>query len=124
MQTIEERLDSLADLSAGRELINLNKQVEIDKILTPEILNKLDAIDKMFSPSFIAIDHEIAQLSTAIRDAVLHAEKSVKGRCLHAVYMSGRVSWDTAKLEGLMIAIPQLSQLRKIGNPSVTIRKI
>jgi hypothetical protein len=41
-----------------------------------------------------------------------------------AVWNKGRESWDGKKLSGMMALIPQLEQARKIGEPTVSIRKI
>ncbi|CAK0771531.1 hypothetical protein CCP3SC15_4350001 [Gammaproteobacteria bacterium] len=40
-----------------------------------------------------------------------------------AVYTKGRVSWDSKKLDGMMILVPELASARKEGEPSVSIRK-
>jgi hypothetical protein len=122
--TTEDKLKKIEELYSEGDSITLSRQAEIDKIITPEVRAKLDEIDKLFDPKFTSIDNEISQLEKEIRDEVLLIGKSIKGRSLHAVYISGRVTWDTSKLEGLMIAIPQLQQLRRVGNPSVTIRKV
>lgn len=66
----------------------------------------------------------IAEQEAAVKAAVLTHGASVKGAHLQAVWSKGRVSWDTKKLDGLMIAVPQLAQCRSEGAPSVSIRKV
>ncbi len=71
-----------------------------------------------------AVQEQIEQLEEQARLAVLEAGETVKGGALQAVWVRGRVTWDTKKLDGLTILLPELNQARKVGEPTVTIRKI
>ncbi len=41
-----------------------------------------------------------------------------------AVWSKGRETWDTKSLDGYALAHPEIASLRKVGDPSVSIRKI
>jgi len=60
----------------------------------------------------------------SIKQSVLEIKESVKGSLLHAVYATGRASWDTKALEGYAVAHPEVFQFKKIGEPSVSIREV
>ncbi|MHB0967418.1 MAG: hypothetical protein ACYC36_13295 [Bellilinea sp.] len=119
-----EMLDKLAELQAQRTLIELDKQKAVESVMTPEIKQQLADIEAEFATKYEGVDANIAELEAQIKDAVIENGASVKGSFLHAVYSKGRVSWDSRKLEGLMMVIPQLAEARKEGDPSVAIRKI
>ena len=121
---IEQMLDQLSDYQAQRALIEIKKQELIDSIFTPEIKARLQEIDTEFATQYEGVDANIAALTEQIKAAVIANGESVKGSFLHAVYAKGRVSWDSKKLEGLMMVIPQVADARKEGEPSVSIRKI
>lgn len=121
---IEQLLDQLAEYQAQRTLLDMDKQKLIDAVLTAEIKAQLQEIEAEFSQKVEGVDANIATLTEQVKAEVLKTGASVKGSYLHAVWAKGRVSWDTKQLDGLMIAIPQLAQARKEGEPSVSIRKI
>lgn len=123
MNTVE-MLDKLAEYQAQRTLIELDKQKAIDSILTYEVRNALADIEFEFEGKYAGVDAKIAELTEQVKQAVIENGESAKGSFLHAVYAKGRVSWDSRKLEGLMMVIPQVAEARKIGDPSVSIRKI
>lgn len=122
--TPEQMLDQLAELQAQQTLISLDKQKLIDAILTPEIRAQIEAIEAEFSGKSETVNGKIAELTTAVKQAVIERGETVKGSHLMAVLAKGRVSWDTKKLDGLMMVLPQLVYARKEGEPSVSIRKV
>jgi hypothetical protein len=124
MDNLTKMLDELSELYAQRDLSQLEKQRMIDAILTPEIKSRIAEVEAEFSGKGETVSEKITDLETQVKQAVIANGASVKGQFLHAVYTKGRVTWDSKQLEGLMIAVPQLSQARKEGEPSVSLRKI
>ena len=122
--SIQEMLDQLAELQAQLEVIRLSKHAAIDTVITPEIKARLDEIDAEFDPQNDSIEVAIDALTTNIKAEVITTGASVKGTHLQAVYTKGRVSWDTKIIEGLAVVFPDLEKARKIGDPSVSIRKV
>jgi hypothetical protein len=121
---IKVMLDQIAEYQSAIDVCNLNRQAAIDAVLTDEIRAKLAEIDAEFAPSLEFAAERKAALEAEVKPAVIAHGATVKGAHLQAVYAKGRVSWATDKLEGLMIAIPQLAALRKVGEPSVSFRKV
>jgi phage host-nuclease inhibitor protein Gam len=89
-----------------------------------EINQRKQEISAEFAGKVEAANANIAKLTAAVKAEVIKAGKTIKGKFLQAVYVKGRVTWDTAKLDGLMILLPQLKDARKEGEPSITIRRI
>jgi hypothetical protein len=120
---IKQKLDALADLQCQREVIDLDKQKMIDSVLTPEIRKQIADIEVEFACLYPAVDEKITALTADVKSAVIAQGETVNGEHLQAVFMKGRVSWDNSKLDGMMALIPQLVEARKVGDPSVSIRR-
>ena len=119
---IKGKIEQLKNLDAQREIIRLDKQKAIDAVLTDEIKAKLAAIDAEFDPLTDAVNETIGVLESEVKTAVLSHGASVKG-AYTAVFYKGRVSWDTKALNGYAAAHPEIEQFRKVGNPTVSIRR-
>ena len=121
---IKLKLDVLADMMSERDVIELRKKELIDTILTPDIKQQIADIETEFAGKSKAVDENINILTSEIKQLILTGGESVKGDHLHAIWVSGRVSWDTKSLDGYAVAHPEILNLRKEGEPSVSIRKI
>ena len=121
---IETKLDELAELYAQRDLETIDKQRLIDAVITAEIKAKIAEIEAEFSGKGEAVSEKINALEAEVKELVKQAGKSVKGQFLHAVFTKGRVTLDSKALDGYAKAHPELSEYRKEGEPSVSLRKI
>jgi len=120
----QELLEQLTDAYARRDLLNIDKEQARDDAIPEEVEAALADIDLRFSPKLEILDNLIGRLEAQANESVLSEGKTVNGGSLQAVFTKGRVSWDSKKLDGMMIIIPELSQARKQGDPSVSIRKV
>ena len=118
------KLDRLADLKAKRVLLMSKKQELMDSVLTPGIVTQLAAIDEEFAPGIGAITSKAAELEVRIKEEVIVHGETIKGNLLQAVWSKARTSWDTKGLNGYLVNNPELNQFKKIGKPSVSIRKV
>ena len=118
------KLDELADLQLGQTAIQLRKQEEIDKVITPEIKAKLAEIDAKYLGESADLQARIVDVDKWIREAVLNLGASIKGSRLHAVWNKARVSWDTKALDGYAAGHPEIAQFRKEGAATVSIRPV
>lgn len=117
--TIIDKLNRLAELQAHLEVIRLDKEAAIAKVVEP-IKEKLDDMD--FAMKVIASD--IAKFDAEIRAEVLAAGATAKGTSLICTWNKPRVSWDTKGLDGYAVAHPELNAFRKEGDPSTTIKAV
>ncbi len=126
MEAIDIRkfLDVLGELYAQRDVIRLEKRTLLDSILTPEIRQQIADIEAEYAPRSEELEARLSERETAVKRVILAFGDSVKGERLHAVYARGRVSWDTKRLDGYLVAHPELDAFRFVGEPSVSIRKI
>lgn len=124
MNEIKEKLDQLAEFHSQRDMITQEKQALIDKILTDEIKARVMEVETEFADKIDAVNVNIAALEKEIKQAVLEYGTSVKGSFFHAIYVKGRVSWNTEFLDGYAITHPEILSSRKEGEPSVSLRAI
>lgn len=122
MNTIE-KLNQLAEMYARRDAERLAYEELRNKIIPQEIKEQLAEIDAEYAGSQEAVNNNIQALETEIKTEVASVGSSVKGDHIQAVYTKGRVSWDTKALDGYATAHPEIAQFRKVGEPSVAIRK-
>jgi Mn-containing catalase len=121
---IEQKLDQLADLQAQADVIRMRFNDLRDGVMTPEIKQALADIDAEERTTLEAVSEGINKLTADVKDAVILAGASVKGKYLQAVWAKGRVSWDTKALDGYAAGHPEIAHFRKEGEPSVSIRNV
>jgi hypothetical protein len=105
---------ALVDAILQAKVADVYKQVETRKV----------EINAEFDDKASGVLDNIAALTARIKAEVKAAAQTVKGKFFQAVYVKGRVTWNTDMLDGMVIAFPALEKARKVGEPSVTLRKI
>lgn len=121
---IKQKLDQLSEYSSQLNVLDIARKDAIAKVLTPEIQAQLDAIDDEYAGMEDAVNANLEKLQDEIEADVLAAGASVKGTHLQAIWMKGRVSWDTKALDGYAAAHPEIAPFRKEGQPTVSIRLV
>jgi hypothetical protein len=88
------------------------------------IANRKNEIEAEFSGKAEDVNENIKKLEAEIKAEVKAHGASVKGKFFHAVYVRGRVTWNTDKMDAWVIDHPFLKEARKEGEPSITLRKV
>lgn len=123
MDPIVTDLNELAKL---REILDEQLQgydAQREQILAP-VRAELDALNARMEEDTWKLQFQIGALEARIKDQVLGLGTSVKADQLQAIYTKPRVTWDLRGLEGFMVAHPEISAFRKVGQPSVSFRKV
>jgi hypothetical protein len=123
MTDIYTQIEEYSRLTAGISDIEAQKQVLIERVLTPEIKDLLAEIDAEFDPKIAELNQTKAILEAQIKAQVLEAGRTIKGTYHSFVWSKPRVSWDTKALDGYAAAHPEIAQFRTEGSPSVSVRK-
>jgi ElaB/YqjD/DUF883 family membrane-anchored ribosome-binding protein len=89
-----------------------------------DVASRKNEIEIEFSGKAQDADENIKKLEAEIKAEVKAAGASVKGKFFHAVYVKGRVTWNTDKMDAWVIDHPFLKEARKEGEPSITLRRI
>jgi len=119
---IEEKLDQLAEFRAViKDFTNeITKLVECALLRCPDLKERYDEVQFAIG----ATTEKENILSEEIKEVVIKSGESVKGNFLQAVYSKGKITWDTKALEGYAVVHPEVNQLKKVGEPLVSIRDI
>ena len=123
MTTTVDLLNKLADLMAAQDVLRMDMDAKKVAIMAP-VQAELNDLQTEYAPMFDHLQEEIAATEVVVRDAVMRGGESVKAAHLHAIFNKGRVTWDTKALDGYAVAHPELAGLRKVGEPSVAVRKV
>jgi len=108
---------------AAKTKIDAELQAKVQDVYT-QVATRKNEINIEFTEKASGAQDNIAKLTAEIKQAVKEFGDSVKGSFLHAVYVKGRITWNTDMLDGMVVAFPALAKARKEGEPSVTLRKI
>lgn len=93
------------------------------KLIPPELQQELADLEAERTNATASLVSRIGLLEESIKVDTLKLGETVKVTGIgSAVFNKGRVSWETKGLEGLMVAVPQLAQFRKIGDPYITLK--
>lgn len=119
----QEKLNRLHELKTAYSKAMAERIAESEQALTP-VKALLDAINAKWDNILADLTEQVAELEAEIKTDVLATGETVKGDKLMAVWNKGRVSWDGKLLDGMAKIIPQLSEARKVGEPTVAIREV
>lgn len=117
---IIQQMDTLSELRSQTVEVDAKIQKLIDDAIPPAVLAKIQEL-KISRESMVgAVD----KLEADIKSAVLQHGESIKGEKLQAVYAKGRETWDSKGLTGYAIVHPEILKLKKVGEPSVSLRVV
>ena len=120
--TTEDKMELYYSMREQLQLLDMKEKEEIDTVLTPEILARVDEIRAKYKDTKEAVSFELGVLEQEIKKSVLEMKETIKSKNVMAVWNKGRVSWDSKLLEGMAKLEPKLLAARKEGEPTVSIR--
>ena len=121
---IRELLDKLADSKSAIDLLRFQQEELVESILTEEQRIQIGDIRSEFGGKIESFERDVKQLEDSIKALVSASGESVKGTKLHAVFISGKTTWDGRGLSGYAVAHPEICAFAKTGEPSVQIRVV
>lgn len=124
---IHEKLNRYADLKDQADVIRLrfdDLRKQLTPEIPPEIQEQLDDLAAEEKTATDALQNGLTTLEAEIKAEVASMGVTVKTEHFQAVYMKGRISWDTKALEGYAAAHPEIVPFRKQGEPSVSLRAV
>lgn len=119
---IQEDLSQLSVLRGALTSLNRDKDGIIQQLLAncPDLQETYNHLNQNIQH----ISERISEVEKEVKDEVIVLGESVKGDSLHAVFSSGKTSWDTKGLDGFAVANPKILKFKKTGKPSVSIREV
>lgn len=118
---VASRLTQLAE--AKRYATEIHVEYENRRASVMEqVRAQLEALDAEFGEMLREADEEVVRLEGEVKEAVRAVGESVKQEGVHAIYMRGRVTWDSRGLSRYAETNPAVMEFRRVGTPSVSIR--
>jgi len=117
-----QKLERLAQLHAAADLARMDYESRRAEVLK-KVQDELDALEVEFKPALEAAEENAASLEAEIRNDILLRGESLRSSAYHAIYVKGRVSWDTSGLNEYARDHPDVLRYRKESQPSVSLRK-
>jgi hypothetical protein len=124
MDALVVMLDDLSDLQERLQTVQTAYAVAREAQIPATVRTALARVDAEYAACAQALETTIAQVAACLKQAVLERGASVKGTGLHAIYVKGRVTWDSRYLEIYAASHPEIQPARKEGQPSVSLRKV
>jgi len=118
-----DKLDMLAEIRAALEINRADYETKRAEILKT-VQAELDALEEEYAPLLQEPQEVISNLETEIKNDVLLNGATIKGSKYKAVYMHGRITWDTKGITKYAEVNPEILNFKKQGQPSVSIRAI
>ena len=122
--TVVEMLEEVFEARCFLDALNLKRLDALDALITPEIRSRMLSIEAEFEEPITEQTERIADMEKAVRARVEQEGCSTKSEHLHAVWMKGRVTWDSKKLDAYAVADPKMLAFRTEGSPSVSLRPV
>jgi hypothetical protein len=122
----QKRSNEAAELEAMKaDSAQLEEEVKAKTAMVYEnVRQRKSDIEIEFSGKAQDVEENIKKLEAEIKADVKATGASVKGKYFHAVYVKGRVTWNTDKMDTWLVDHPFLKEARKEGEPSITLRKV
>ena len=117
---IAEELNEISELERQLQVLETQKQAQIDEILTPQVKAKLEVIETEFDQSVTKIQERIDTIRERVKIDVLRHGSSVRGTGIRVVWNLGRVTWNLKGLEEYSKLNPDILVFRKEGKPFVS----
>jgi hypothetical protein len=119
---IEKKLDQLAEIREVQKDFTKEAQTLIYEALSrcPDLKGRNDEVQDALK---LMAKQEV-DLTEEIKVEVVKSGLSRKGQKLQAIFTKGRTTWDARALEGYAVGHPEINALKKVGDPSVSIREV
>lgn len=122
VSAIEAKLAYLSELQEELTAKNAKLDKLIDQVFAenPKAQAKRERIEAQIE----SVTDILTERITDVKDAVIVLGETVKGENLQAVWSKGKTSWNTNQLLGFAKAHKEVLEMKKEGNPSISIRKV
>ncbi len=114
--TVLEELLEMYDTVAS--LVEV-KESALAHVLGPTAYSAYRTVCEVFEKA----DRTKKSIEELIKKEVLELGHTVESEKFQFVYSDGRISWDTAGLNGYAVLHPEITTFRKEGKPYVSIKK-
>ena len=106
-QNVANRLEA----NEAKVKIDTDLQAQVKEVYA-QVETRKREIAAEFADKEQAVENNIAALTDRVKESAKADKKTVKGQYLMAVYVNGRVTWNTDMLDGMIVVFPALEKAR------------
>ncbi len=117
------KLDKLTEITTALDTLQIDYEAKRAEILKT-VQNDLEVLEAEYTPIVQEMRDGIAKLKAEIKNDVLLNGSTIRSSRYKAVYMRGRVTWDTKGITKYAEVNPEIMKFRRQGRPSVSIRSV
>ena len=121
---INASLEMLSDLYDKFAALTKELDQAKHKAIPASIRRQIASIERRYNAPMVALRKKIDDLDMSIRTDTISYGQSVKNAGYHAVYAGGRITWNTAGLNGYAVVHPEVLEFQRDSGPYITIRKV
>lgn len=89
--TLEEKIDRLADMHVGLNVLEMQKNELLRKVIPPEIMEKIEEIGVEFDGRKKRVEADIMQLTEEVERETIERGATVNGRIGQMMYEARKV---------------------------------
>lgn len=123
-QDVIALLNVIAEYESQADSLRLQKEEALKAAIPADVQTRLNEIEAELGGKAAVAAEKVEDIKTQVRELVLALGYSVKGDHLHAVFVSGRTTWDNKKMVAMLKRYPELESAKKEGDPSVSFRGV
>ena len=120
----KQLIDDYSKLFLAIKDLQDQKDVLKSNVLTEEQVATINQIEEDFEGQLRPLIQELKRLEDNLKAITIAKGETQRGTMHMFTYSKPRVTWDSKGLEGYMVAHPEVKAFRKVGDPSVSVRKI
>jgi uncharacterized protein YifE (UPF0438 family) len=95
---------------------------EARSAILAQVREQLEGVDAQYAERLRTVSDAAANCEEELRALLLDLKHSVTLAGIRAVYVSGRVTYDSKRLEAYAETHPEVREFRKLSNPTVSLR--
>lgn len=120
---IEDLMTLVVSAMTHIEAVNRSMNAAIEAVIPDEVKQQIADIKAEFQQQLDSAQAFIDQATPQIKEGVIALGETVTVEGLQAVYTDGKTTWDSKFLEGMATQVPAISKAKKVGAPSVSIKR-
>ena len=119
-----EALDQFAECEAFLDVARLSHEEAMEGLIPEELKAEMRRLKSLYAARISGMHLELGELRETINTLTLALQHTIKGERRQAVWNKARTSWDTKALNRYAKSHPEVAALKKVGKPSVSVRKV
>jgi len=114
------------DVSTRQDEWDCARQTEVDLVITRDIKDRIDEIDKKYDLAYKIIggyQQHLKDLENQIKELTIEHGETISGEQFDCRFRKGAETWDTVSLANYAQIRPEVACLKNIGKPSASIHQ-